>query len=78
MENAVLVHVVNGLEHLVNVELDPLLSQIVLLTFDGFIHVHVHQLKHQGQPASWFIVEHLQEVDYVGVGAQPLQGLDFP
>ena len=50
VEDTIAMHVVDGLEDLVDVELDPLLGQVVPPPFDRLVHVHVHQLKHQCQP----------------------------
>jgi len=46
MENAVFMHVVDRLQHLVQVELDPLFRQMIPPSFDGFIHIHIHKLKY--------------------------------
>ena len=45
MKDAVPVHVVDGLEHLVHVVLDAGLWQVVPAALDRLIHVHVHQLE---------------------------------
>ena len=50
MEDAVSMHVVDGLEELVHVVLDAVLGQVVALAFDGVVHVHVHQFEDEGQP----------------------------
>ena len=55
MENAIAVHMVDSLEHLVHVILDSLFGQIVPSALDGFIHVHVHQFKDERKPASRLI-----------------------
>lgn len=57
MENSVPVHVVDGFEHLVHVILDSRLRQVVPSALDGFIHIHIHELKYEGQSASWFITK---------------------
>ena len=49
MKDAISVHVVYRLEHLVHVVLDALLWQVVPPAFDCLVHVHVHQLEHQRQ-----------------------------
>ena len=66
MEDAVSVHVLYGLEQLVHVMLDSLLWQVVraaytrshtgsLLTFNGFIKVHLHELKDKSESPSGFV-----------------------
>lgn len=37
-----------------------------------------HELKHQCQPAGWLVIQHLQQLDDVGVRGQPPQCLDLP
>ena len=49
MKNAVAVHVVYGLQHLVHVVLDSLLGKVVTTSLYRLIHVHVHELKDQSQ-----------------------------
>lgn len=44
-------------------------------TPDELVDIHVHQLEHECQPASGLIIQHLQQLDDVGVGAQPPQRL---
>ena len=65
MENAVAVHVVDGFEHLVEVVLDSGLWEVVSAPFDGFIHVHVHQLEDQGQPSGRLVAVKLLVVSAV-------------
>ena len=55
MKNAVPVHVVYRLKKLVHVILHSILRQIVSLTLDGVIHVHVHEFKDECESASWLI-----------------------
>lgn len=55
VENAISVHVVDALEHLVHVVLDALLGQVVPAPLYRLVHVHVHQFEYQRQPASRFI-----------------------
>ena len=52
-------HVLDGLEELVDIEFDPVLWQVVCPSLDGFIEVHLHQLEDQGQSACWLVIEHL-------------------
>ena len=58
--DAVSVHMVNGLKHLVHHVLDTGLGQRRPLSLDGLIHVHLHELKNQSQPSCRFIVQHLK------------------
>lgn len=55
MENSISVHVIDGLQHLVHVVLDALLWKIVATTFNGFVHVHVHQFEYKGKSSCRFI-----------------------
>ena len=77
VENAVTVHVVNGLHQLVHVVLDALLRQVVPATLDRIVHVHLHELEHERQPPSRLVVEHLVELDNLRVGRQTPQCLDL-
>ncbi len=45
MKNSISVHVFDGLEQLVYVELDAWLRQVGGSTFDSFIEIHLHELK---------------------------------
>ena len=47
VEDAVSVHVVDGLQQLVHVVFDPVFRQVATPTFDGVVHVHIHKLEHQ-------------------------------
>ena len=55
MENTVAVHVIDGLKHLVHVELDPLFGQVVPAALDSLVHVHVHQLEHKSKSSSGLV-----------------------
>ena len=55
MEDTVPVHMVDGLYELIHIVLDPILRQVVSLSFDGIIHIHVHELKDQRQSTRWLI-----------------------
>ena len=55
MENSVAMHVVDSFKHLVHVILDSWLGQVVPSALNGFIHIHVHELKYEGQSARRFI-----------------------
>lgn len=46
MENAVFVHVVNGLENLIHEITNSIFREIVTPALDRLIHIHVHQLKY--------------------------------
>jgi hypothetical protein len=50
----------------------------VALALDGVVHVHVHELEDQSQSTSGFIVEHLIELDDLGVRTQSSESLDLP
>lgn len=67
MENSIFVHVINGLDYLVHVELDSGFRQVVATAFYGFVHVHVHQLEDEGQATRGLIVEYLVQCDNIGV-----------
>ncbi len=54
--------------------------------FDGLVHVHLHELEHQGkssgrlvtrQDCDATVLEDLDELDDVGVRGELFQGLDF-
>lgn len=55
MEDAVFVHVINRLEHLIHEVLNSILWQVVPPALDRFVHIHVHQLKNQGESTGRFI-----------------------
>ena len=77
MVNTIPMHMVNGLENLVHHLFDPRLWQRSPLSFDGFVHVHFHQLEDQSQSSCRLIVEHLEQGDDIGMGRKPLERLDF-
>ena len=64
MEDAVAVHVLDGLEQLVDVSLHSLLGQVVCTALDRLVQVHFHQLKHQRQSPSWLIANQLDGLTY--------------
>jgi len=68
MKNAVFVHVVNGLDYLVHVELDSLLRQVVASTLDCFVHVHIHEFKNKGESACRFVIKYFVKSYDVGMG----------
>lgn len=78
MENALLVHVVDGLQNLVHVVLHPVFWQVVLPPLYRFVHVHVHQFEHQRQSTRWLIVNYFMQGDDIRMGRQPFQRLDLP
>lgn len=55
MEDAVFVHVIDRLKHLVHEVLDPILRQVVSSALDRLVHIHIHQFKDQGESTGWFI-----------------------
>lgn len=46
VENSVPMHVLNRFQELVNVRLNFLLWQVTLFSFDRFVQIHLHNLKH--------------------------------
>lgn len=48
VKNAIAMHVVDRLQHLVHVVPHPLLGQVVSAAFNGFIKIHVHKFKYKG------------------------------
>ena len=89
MKDPVFVHVIDRLEDLIHEELDPILRQVVSASLYRFVHVHVHELKHQSETASGFIttlssliknqslLKHFMQRNYVRVWRQTLEGLDL-
>jgi hypothetical protein len=55
MEDAVLVHVINGFKNLVHQELNSVFGEVIPPTLNRFIHIHIHELEHQCQSASWLV-----------------------
>lgn len=55
MEDASFMHMVHGLDELVHVAPDSVLGNVVAAAPYQLIYVHVHQLKHQRQPACGLI-----------------------
>ena len=47
MEDTVPVHMVDGLYELIHIVLDPILRQVVSLSFDSIVHIHIHKLEDQ-------------------------------
>jgi len=67
VEDAVSVHVVNRFDKLVHIVLNSVLRQVMPFAFDSIVHVHVHQLEHEGQSAGRLIVENLVKLYYLGM-----------
>lgn len=57
MEDAISVHMVDGLKQLVHIILDSIFRQIVSFAFNCIVHVHVHQLKYKCKTTGGLIVE---------------------
>ena len=55
MEDAVAVHVVDGLQQLVDVILDYGLVQVLLASLNVLVHVAVHEFEHQRQSSCGLI-----------------------
>mmetsp|Transcript_75967 Transcript_75967/g.245889 ORF Transcript_75967/g.245889 Transcript_75967/m.245889 type:complete len:257 (+) Transcript_75967:1021-1791(+) len=77
VENAVAVHVVQGLQHFIHVVLDLLLGQVVASAFDGLVDIHVHELEDQRQAPCGLVIQHLVQLDDVGVPRQSAERLDL-
>lgn len=60
MENAIPMHVLDGLEQFVHVVLDALLGHVVAATFDSVVEVHVHELEDESEATSRLVEEHLE------------------
>lgn len=56
MEDTVSMHMVNRLKKLVHVVFDSVFWEIVSLTFDGVIHIHIHEFENEGQSAGWLVI----------------------
>ena len=67
MEDAVAVHVVDRLHELVHVVFDALLRQVVAASLDSIVHVHLHEFEDERQAPGRLIVEHLVQLDDLGV-----------
>ena len=55
MENTISMHVINRLNKLIHIILDSVLRQIMSLSLNCIIHVHIHQLENKRQTSSWLI-----------------------
>ena len=67
VKDAISVHVVYRLDKLVHVVLYSVFRQVMPFPFYGIVHVHVHQLKHKGKSACWFIIQHFVKLNYLGM-----------
>ena len=47
MKDTVTVHVIDSFHELVHVVLNALLWQVMTSTFNGIIHIHLHQLENK-------------------------------
>ena len=54
------------------------LRQIALSALDRLVEIHFHDLKNEGQPPRWLVVQDLDQLDDVWVGRKALQRFDFP
>ena len=55
MEDAIPVHVVDRLQQLEHVELDPRLGYVMPPPFDCVIHIHVHEFEDHCQASGRFV-----------------------
>lgn len=55
VENSVLVHVLDGLEQLVDVELDARLGKVSGAPLDGLVKVHFHEFEDEGETSSGLV-----------------------
>ena len=78
MEDAVLVHVVHGLEQLIHEVLHLVLAQVLCAALDELVDVAVHELKHQRQPPRGLVVHDLVQGHNVAVRGEALEGLNLP
>jgi len=74
----VFVHVRDGLEQLVHEQLDRGGFDVRLPSANEFVHVVIHEFKHERQSSRRRVVQDLLEVDDVGVGVEPAERLDLP
>jgi len=77
VENAVAMHVLNCFEQLIYVRLHSRFWEIVGPTFDSLVQIHVHNLKHKGEPPCWLVVQDLNELDDVIMRTKPLKRLNL-
>mmetsp|Transcript_111919 Transcript_111919/g.321526 ORF Transcript_111919/g.321526 Transcript_111919/m.321526 type:complete len:333 (-) Transcript_111919:212-1210(-) len=77
VEDAVPVHVVQGLEHLIHVMLHLLLREVMAPPLDCLVHVHVHELEDEGQAACGLVIQHLMQLDDVRVAGQAPERLNL-
>lgn len=60
VEDAVTVHVLDGLQQLVYIHLNTRLGQVVRPAFNCFVKIHLHQLEHQGQSSRRLVTANSQ------------------
>mmetsp|Transcript_28098 Transcript_28098/g.69182 ORF Transcript_28098/g.69182 Transcript_28098/m.69182 type:complete len:286 (-) Transcript_28098:170-1027(-) len=77
VEDPVAMHMVHGLYQLVHVGLHAVLRDVVAAPANQLVDVHIHELEHQRQAPRGLVVQHLQQLDDVGVWGQPPQRLDL-
>ena len=63
MKDTVTVHVIDSFHELVHVVLNALLWQVMTSTFNGIIHIHLHQLENKRQSSSGLIVKDFVELN---------------
>ena len=77
MEDSVSMHMIHCLDQLIHVSLDSVLRYIVPPATDQFVNVHIHQLKDKRESTRRLIIEHLEQLDDVGVRGQSTKRLDL-
>lgn len=77
MKNPVFMHMVNRSDDLVHIVFYPSFVKVVSAALNSFVHVHVHQLENQGQPASGLVVENFEQRDDIGVRRKSFKSLNF-
>lgn len=77
VEDSVAVHVLYGFYQLIHIVLHALLRQVVRTSLDCLIHVLLHELEDESKPTRRLIVEDFDQLNYVGMRIQPLQGFDL-
>lgn len=71
MEDSVPVHMLYSFQDLIHLFLDLRFRYVVLPTINGIIQVTIHQLEHQGQSTSRFVVEYLMQSNNVRMWSEP-------
>ena len=62
MKDPVPVHMLDGLQQLVDVVLHSRLRQVVRPPLNGFIQVHLHELEYEGQATGGLVTMRLESV----------------